>query len=337
MMREKLLMWGDDFVAGFEAGMRQQKRDARLAKKAYTSIVFVGMGGSGMAGRLIQEVLLLRSKLAVEIVDGPLVPLHVQTGSLAFVTSYSGNTWETLHAYNELQARAVDTIVLTSGGTLYRRAADAGNDTYLLPSGCVPRAALAYMFGMQLGILNALSRADVTEFVADIKAHWEGCKNVVAAQETYADYVRTMRDAQTVHVWGVYSDSVSAAYRLQTQLNENSKVTAVMRTLPELNHNLLVGFDAQAQQEPIVILTTDFAHKLLKKSVESVLNVFKKRGVALYKPTLLGDTWARQLAYSLWWADFASYYLGQERGCQIEQTPFIDNVKETFSRKMQEL
>jgi len=49
------------------------------------------------------------------------------------------------------------------------------------------------------------------------------------------------------HVWGVAGDSDSVAFRVQTQFNENSKVQAVTSQLPELCHNLLVGFTEEKQ------------------------------------------------------------------------------------------
>lgn len=303
------------------------------SSEGWNDIIIVGMGGSGIAGQLLNLISQHYDGSTVTVIDGPVVG-RVSPHTLYIVCSYSGNTWETLHAFDALCAQGAHILTLTSGGQLAARAAVKGIDCVALPTGLVPRGALPWFMGSLLAVAEALSVLPGRMVYEQLCAHWQAVGAHYTDRALYEPFFAHIGSAQTCHVWGVRGDTDAAAYRLQTQLNENSKMAAVVATFPELNHNLLVGFTPPREQAPIVLVMTDHAHELLRVAAGSLQDVLAERGITLYKVPLLGDNWLSQCVASLWWADGASHYLGCARGYAIDATVLIDQLKQNFSRKV---
>ncbi|MGD1997627.1 MAG: SIS domain-containing protein [Candidatus Dependentiae bacterium] len=333
-MQECIAQWSSALVRSAQVVSEQPHLLASLRAAKITNVAFVGMGGSGIAGRLIKLLLSVESALPISVVEGIQLPRQCDVETLLVVSSYSGNTWETVELFEQGLQRHIPMIVLASGGRLAQRAREEGVPLLAIPGGWVPRAALPIFLGSILSILENLGLYAGLRVVREWQQHWDAVGAQVADRAQYQELTMLLMDAPFCHVWGVTDDSDAVAYRLQTQLNENSKVAAVYSPFPELNHNLLVGFDQASRVAPLICVMSDFAPDLLKMSLASVENTLRANGIPLYKPALLGDTWRNQLAYVLWWADFASLYVGQTRGCDITQTRLIDSVKRTFSQKV---
>lgn len=337
-MQQWLTQWGQGLTQSAQAALAQAPGLVGLTHQQISSIAFGGMGGSGIAGRLVKLLIGARSSLPVTVIEGARLPFLRDEHTLVVLSSYSGNTWEALELFEQCLARRLPMVVIASGGALLQRARESGVPVLTVPTGWVPRAALPLFLGTILGLLEYLGLYDGFPLVTEWAAHWREMQATVSDRRRYQTVCSLLSTATFCHVWGASDDSDAVAYRLQTQLNENSKIAAVCSVLPELNHNLLVGFDAFetviTPVAPIVCLMTDFAPRLLSVSYASVESTLAARGILLYKPELFGDTWESQLAYALWWADFASLYVGQARGCNITQTRLIDAVKRTFSKEV---
>jgi len=333
-MLSSLQTWGYALREGASL-IRTQKKDlSALYKKHPTKLAFVGMGGSGIAGRITKRLLGYNYSFSIEIIDQPIVPLTVDEHTLVIAISYSGNTWETLEALEQLVARGVPALVLSSGGEALVHATQAGLPCVVVPEGVVPRAALPHFMGVILAVLDELELYDGYEVIDSWVNHWKSVVGTMNKASSYEPFLQFIGEKHFFHIWGVSGDTDAVAYRAQTQFNENSKVAAVCSLIPELHHNLLVGFTHDRGRDPILLLATDFCVPSLQKAVGSLQDVLKERGCPLYKPRLLGDTWTSQFAYGLWWADYASYYLGCMRGEDIGQTVLIDKLKQEYSRKV---
>ncbi|HXY44069.1 MAG TPA: hypothetical protein VEH29_07765, partial [Acidimicrobiales bacterium] len=67
-----------------------------LERAALTSIVVAGMGGSAVAGEVLQAYAAPRSPLPVLLVNSASAPGFLGESSLVFAVSFSGHTEETL-------------------------------------------------------------------------------------------------------------------------------------------------------------------------------------------------------------------------------------------------
>ena len=72
------------------------------------------------------------------------------------VSSFSGNTEETLSCYDDGKRKGAKLLCITSGGELLRRATQDGYPVINIPGGVPPRTALGYL---AIPILVILSKA----------------------------------------------------------------------------------------------------------------------------------------------------------------------------------
>src|ERR1700722_1653109 len=91
-----------------------EKAKLHSKQEGIRNVVICGLGGSGIGGNLVSE--LLRDELRVPIIvnKGYSLPAFVDANSLLILCSYSGNTEETLHCANEAIKRGLKPSCITS-------------------------------------------------------------------------------------------------------------------------------------------------------------------------------------------------------------------------------
>ncbi len=187
------------------------------------NVVLAGMGGSGIAGKIFQE---LYSKMPVYTIDDYNVPDFVSEKSLFIAISYSGNTEETLSALEFAKKRGAKSVAITSGGRLEALA----DEVVRIPKGLQPRSALGYMLMPLVRAFGAFTEADIGEARETLK----GIDEENASERALAGEIGRGRYIPVIYGLAPYK---SVAYRWKTQFNENAKVIAYSSSFPELNHN----------------------------------------------------------------------------------------------------
>jgi len=221
------------------------------------SVVVLGMGGSGIGGDLLRGLLYDRASFPVAVVKDYTVPRWVGPGTVAFACSYSGNTEETLAAYQAAQAAGARCVAVSSGGKLAELALRDGTPWVRIPPGLPPRAALGYLVGPLLG---AVHRWGWVEGLEAELGEAEGVLGQLAGRwgpqtPTAGNPAKQLARALVGKVPVVYAASrlgEAAALRWKTQFNENSKVFATWHCFPELNHNETVGWALAGQPEGLL-------------------------------------------------------------------------------------
>lgn len=315
-LKEGLLL-ADSFIAQYE------NRIPKNIKK----IAFVGMGGSGIAGRIVKTFLNRKEGLSVLVVDSSDLPVCVDAQTLAIVITYSGNTWETLEVLSQLASRFVPTIVLAHAGKAVEFAENKNIPFVLIPQSLAPRAALGHFLGFILGIFNDMGLLEGKRKVEAFCRHADKYIPKFEEKSYFKDFLDCVDEYDFFHIWGIGGSSAAFAYRAQTQFNENSKVQAVCSSFPELNHNLINGFEMFKTPPFVVFFHTDFLSVKLNLAISVTEEILKEKGVVLYKPPILGDTLEEQLFNIILWSDFASYFLGKVRGVDVENVKIIESLK----------
>lgn len=210
-------------------------------------VAVLGMGGSAIGGDLLRALARDRLPVPVEVVRGYALPAWIGPEALVVAVSYSGDTEETLSAFEAALARGAAPLVLTGGGELGRRARGRGLPLIELPAGFPPRAALAYLF---LPLLRVLERVGLALLEPGELAEAAELLGALGdelgpgrpeAENPAKALARWLHDRLPV-VYGTDGLSGPCAYRWKTQLEENAKVLAVAGVLPELGHNELTGW-----------------------------------------------------------------------------------------------
>ena len=127
-------------------------------------IVLSGLGGSAVAGDIARALLREEALVPFEVIRDYRLPAWVGRDTPVLASSYSGDTEETLSAFDEAMRRGARVWVIASGGELGRRAEEAGLPFFRLPPGLPPRAPTRACYAYHA---HPCSGASSTETFAD--------------------------------------------------------------------------------------------------------------------------------------------------------------------------
>ena len=114
-----------------------------ISGKRFNEVVFAGVGGSSIGGKLVIDWLRRESSVPLILSRGYHLPAFVDEETLVFTVSYSGNTEETLSMLAEALRAGAPTIAVTSGGSMGEIAIEKKLPLISLPGGYRPRAAIS--------------------------------------------------------------------------------------------------------------------------------------------------------------------------------------------------
>jgi glucose/mannose-6-phosphate isomerase len=335
-VKQELSLWPKKLQDGIDIAKDFHRENSSKFSKKINKIAFIGMGGSGIAGRIVKTFLDKTSEIPSFIIESPEIPKFIDTETLAIVSSYSGNTWESVCSVNILTNRFIPTIILANSGEILEIADVRNIPSILVPKSTMPRLALGSFLGIILTLFDLLGIINGSEILQGLSKQVSVYLNKFESDKSYFnDFLEKASDVDFLHIFGVSGDTAAFSYRAQTQFNENSKIDAVSSFFPEMNHNLLLGFSKSAPKQLAIPFTTEFLMPNMQLAVDSSLKIMENRGVNLYKPPILGDNWVEQLFHIILWSDFASYYLGKERNIDPEEVGIIDELKSKCKRCIQ--
>ncbi len=320
-----------DCEAGYAAGLAAAELPAT---DDLTSVTFLGMGGSAVAGDLTRALFRQRLGVPLDVVRGPELPEHCETHSLVVATSYSGNTAETLAAFEEAVERGCRIVAVTSGGRLARRAAEEGIPSVPVPGGMQPRAALGHLAFTTLGALEA---AGVLPRLGGEVRETVGLLQALATElgpEKRAN--RAMRLAERIGdrypvVWGTEGIGAVAAMRWKTQINENAKRPAWWASMSELDHNEVVGWvDGAGADHFLVTLRHDGEPASISPRFPLSVDLVAGSGLHHEEVQAVGDSALARACSLILMGDFVSVYLGLLRGVDPTPVEVIDRLKKAL-------
>ncbi len=295
-------------------------------------LVVAGMGGSGVGGALARALLAPQLERPLELVRGSSVPAYSGPDTLVLCSSYSGNTEETLDAYDAAGAAGAPRVVSTSGGELAARARRDKVPVIPLPGGFQPRAAVGYSFVVALEV-----------------AAVAGCAPSLRAEiETAAPFARSLADEwgpdgpedgdakrlaralhESVPLISGPGLAAAAAYRWKCQINENAKVPAFAAELPEAGHNEIVGWEDAATFAAFssVFLEDPGEGERLAVRSELTAEIIGGQAHAVERVVPRGETRLQQLLSHVVLGDLVALYLAVLRGADPIGIEPIDRLK----------
>ena len=302
-----------------------------IAAGDYRHVVMCGMGGSAIGGDMVRSYFGDRLKAPLLSVRDYRVPAHVGDASFVIISSYSGNTGETLSAYDSLRGRGATVVAVSSGGKLEGRCREDGVPFCAIPGGMPPRAAIAYSFFPMLRILRAAGAADFddTEFDEALQTA-RRLVDEYAPQQTdnpAAELARVLQ-GKFPYVYSGPGLMQAIARRWACQFNENSKSPAHCAEFPELNHNEIVGWregGAGDLYNRVVVLSLEDIddHEMTRHQTEICLGIEAPMAAEVLRfDGGAGGRLSRMISL-LMLGDFASIYLAYLYG--VDPTP-VENI-----------
>jgi glucose/mannose-6-phosphate isomerase len=308
-----------------------------IEKKDFKKIVFAGLGGSAIGADLVRSYLYFESKIPITVVREYDLPAYVDSETLIFVSSYSGNTEETLSAYKQAEEKGANMVVISSGGAVEEFARKDQNIFIQIPKGLPPRCALGYLSIIPLCVLaNSGLIKDVNPFINKTTGVLEDLKNKclnprLAQKDNIAKYIAAKLFNKFVVV---YSSSIHfdvAATRFRGQLAENSKALASAHVFPEMNHNEIVGWQNPKKMFKnfvVVMLRDKDVNPRVTKRMNITTEILKNEGVEVLEIWSRGEDVLSKIFSLIYIGDFISYFLAILYG--IDPTP-VDRV--TYLKK----
>lgn len=277
-----------------------------LVKPGFRRIIVCGMGGSGIAGDVLKCYL---QDFEVVVVKDYNIPSYLNDG-LVFCVSYSGNTQETLSCYKQAISRNLDVVGISSGGKLAKLCKKNDSAFIKIPTGFLPRFALAFLFFPMLRVLEDVGfdvKHDVYLLTKKLKSNLE--KELELAR-------RLIGKIPLIYTSTEY---YCCGLRFKEQLNENSKTHAFFNVFSEMNHNEIMGFE-DARFFPVYL---DF---LNNKKITKRFKVFKKMFVGQYI-VFKSSNKLLNIFSAILFSDWISYYLANLRKIDVGEMKAIEKFK----------
>lgn len=303
-----------------------------IKPESISSIVVSGMGGSGISGDILKDLLSDKFPIPVVVNKSARLPGFINSSTLLLVTSYSGNTEETIEVFKKAKKKKIPMIAITSGGELEDRARKNDIPVIKLPADYPPRTALPHvLFSIYISLekVGLIEPFDPTQTIKTLKR----LGNLLAPQTNVSRNLSKQCALKIrgllpyIYIWERYG---SVAYRWKTQLNENAKIMAISGVFSEMTHNEIVGWDGEMSPKPAaLLLRTEDEPKSIIKRMEFLSHLFKRKG-RLIEIFSEGKTPLEKMLSLILIGDYTSVYLAVMR--EVDPTPVdvIENLKQSL-------
>ncbi len=302
------------------------------------SLAFCGMGGSAIAGDVIDALLADLLPIPASVVRSPVLPAHCGPETLVLASSYSGDTAETLSLFEQALGRGCRLLAITSGGALGRRAEEAGVACLRLPPGFVmPRAAFGYLALAPLGALQAIGLGpdlgpDLVDAAPALDAIARTCGPAVPSSANPAKSLALRMGERVPVIWGAEGIAAVAAARWKAEWNENAKLPAFWSALPELDHNEVVGWsDGQGRPFFLVALRHVGEHPEIAARFPLSMEIARSSGMDVEEVWAGGGSPLARLLELVLRGDLTSTYAALARGVDPSPIEAIARLKRSLA------
>jgi len=306
-------------------GSEVQKNCSKVGESGINGIVLLGMGGSAIAGFYIQAYLQGTAGIPIIVNNDYELPKYVGSLWTAIAVSYSGNTEETLSAYQKATSRDCPTFVLASGGKLFER--EDIDHRVALPEGYQPRAAFPAIFSPVLNMVENICGLEMSELnsIADSLSEKAG----KWAPSPLSPMVLAKDLNGNVPIFIGSRHLTPVAYRAKCQINENSKMMAFYSQIPETNHNEIEGFVSDHSLDFIpVFLRSSYESEAITKRMDITASIYEDEGYSPIRLSMRSSSVLEEMLAMTFYLDWVSAELAQLRGVDPVSVERIAKLKD---------
>jgi glucose/mannose-6-phosphate isomerase len=271
------------------------------------------MGGSAIGGDLLAGYARAEMAIPFFINRGYHLPAWARSKTLTLISSYSGNTEETLNCFKEALEQKIPIMGITSGGKLWELCREKNIPCIKIPGGYPPRAALGYSISPLFALFERLGfivscKNDLNEAIRLLEKL--SAKYSLDTGEP-AELAKSIKGSVVI----IYADGYRlepVVSRFRCQLAENAKTLAFGNVFPELNHNEIVGWggpEITKEKFCLLFLWISTSNPRLRKQMEVTREIISSLGVEIFDIEAKGKTFLAQMLSLVHFADWLSYYL----------------------------
>ena len=259
------------------------------------------------------------------------IPNFVNNKTLAIISSYSGNTEETISALKKCSEKKSEICIITSGGQLEKIAKDKCYNHILIPGGNPPRAMFGYSFVQLFYVLNHYEIIG-SSFNEKISRSIELLKKETNNIQIKAKEIAKQIFQKTPIIY-VGHGFEGVAIRLRQQINENSKMLCWHHVLPEMNHNELLGWKVNTKNTAVLFLRNRCDLKKNQVRIDISKSVISKLSKTVLEVWSKGDSVMENTLYLINFGDWISWYLSELNGVDAVEIEIIDYLKNELKNK----
>lgn len=323
-MKEVILNFPQQFQKGIEAA-----NDIKINGN-FENIVICGVGGSALPGSLLLDMADISIPVFIHRDYG--LPKITSEKSLIICISFSGNTEETISAYQKAIEKNYKVIAICTGGKLEQIAKENGLPVAVVPNDCLqPRFGTGYLVS---ALIKILDNCKITSNLSqDIFKTAENLRPENSEAQGKALAEKLVDKIPIIYSSKKYK-SVARIWKIK--FNENSKTMAFWNYFPELNHNEMVGFtriknyESRIKDFYIIILKNNEDNPKILKRMEITADLIKESGAEVDFIEMAGITKLEKIFNTLLLGDWASYYLALAYG----QDPVPVAIVEKFKKQL---
>ena len=295
-----------------------------------SGLIVCGMGGSAIGGDLAAAALGSRLGKPLDVVRGYGVPAWTPPDRAILCSSYSGNTEETNACYAAAEAVGAQRIVATTGGAIGDAARSDGVPVIGMPAGLQPRAAVGYTFAIAAEVAALVGAGPAIRTEIDSSAsHLESARESLLALA--ADVAgRIHGSVPLLYGCGL---TTPVAYRWKCQVNENAKLPAFDHSIPELDHNEIVGWTgAETGAFSAVLLGDKDQHPRERERFELTAELIADRARDVVRIETEGETRTERLLWAVMLGDLVSLELAAREAVDPTPVDLIEDLKDRLGR-----
>jgi len=320
--------------ASFNVELQNVENDNR----SINNVIVAGMGGSALAALLVKSWLKSEMTLPFEVVRSYDLPMYVDSNTLVIVSSYSGNTEESISCLEQAESKGAQVAIIASGGRLIGHA-DQNQTTFaLLPADMQPRMAVIYNLCALVVLLanfKVISNdkineiASLTEWLRSQSSKWA---SDVDTNNNYAKQLALQAVGKTAVFYGG-TLTAPVAYKWKISWNENAKNVAFWNEYPECNHNEFIGWTSHPVEKPFAIfdIVSSFEHPRILKRFEISDRLLSGQRPKSTIINLMGQSVIEQLLWGSILADYASIYLAILNNVNPMPVMLIEKLKQELA------
>lgn len=299
-------------------------------------VMLTGLGGSAAGGDFVRALFEAQAATPFLVNRDYHLPKYVGLGDVVFCSSYSGNTEETLSAYEDAKKAGAKIVCLTSGGELKKKADEDGNPTIVVPGGQPPRTALGYMLipiidmCVRLKLLPEQPFEEAFSALDEASSEW-----TVEGKDSGPKQLAQALYGKLGVLYGLGSWQGLIANRWRGQINENAKNLCFFNVFPELNHNEILGWVGAGKQgvgKYVVTVLTDGSETDKMKTRYKVTKKLVGDLADFHEVQARGEDLLSKLLTLTYYGDYVSIYLAALNQVDPENIDSINVLKAELSK-----
>jgi len=286
------------------------------------STIVAGMGGSALGAGLVLAAL---PQLKLRIHREYDLPKNIDSKELVIASSYSGNTEETISAYDKALHTNQPLAAISVGGKILAKADHDQIPHIALPdTGIQPRMSLGYNVIALLKLLRQEKEIETIKSLTKII-------NIKELEEHGQKLATILHDR--VPIIYASNQNQSLAYIGKISFNETGKIPAFMNVIPEMNHNEMTGFDRLPKSKSLsdqfvcVFINDHDDHPRIQKRTALTRRFIESKGLRAVTIEAPGSSRWEKIFRIVIMFDWAAHFISEYIGADSTNVPMVEDFK----------